>query len=337
MAPATFSVIVPAHHRAEYLPSSVASVLGQTLPRSEFEVLVVKNFSRPDLDRTLADQGVRLLPTSEEPLGAKLAAALEVAQGQILTFLEDDDLYAPDRLAQVRSAFEDPELGYYHNATQLIDRNGASAPGRFRAESRRDLGVAARDRSAAAVRRLLRASAYFNLSSIALRREALEPALPHLRQTNLTCDNLLFYSALVSRLGLRNDARPLTYYRLHRSASWESPGSPEFFERERRKWASIVDGFGRIVRMTHGSPVEPFAEGELLERQAIFALAADPDQAPFPASRIPSLLRRGIAGDAGIKVGRTVAGLALRSVAPGLERRWYAEHARRTAERLGIG
>ena len=336
MVPVTFSVIIPAHHRAEYLPSSVASVLGQTLPRSEFETLVVKNFARPELDRTLADQGVRLLDSTQVPLGAKLAQAVEAANGRILTFLEDDDLYAPDRLAQVRSAFEDAELGYFHNASQLIDRNGASAPGGFRAESRREVRVAARDRSAAAVRRLLRASAYFNLSSVAVRRAALEPALPHLGSTNLTCDNLLFYSALVSGLGLRNDPRPLTYYRLHASASWTGTDGPAFFEREARKWEGIVDGFERILAMTHGTPVERFARGDLLERKALYALAASPREAPFPGRDLPRLLRRRLSGDAEIAVGATVAGLLLRSVAPVLERRLYLRHTLRRASRLGL-
>jgi glycosyltransferase involved in cell wall biosynthesis len=336
MAPPTFSVIIPAHHRAEYLPSSVASVLGQTLPRSEFEILVVKNFARPEIDRVLADQGVRLLETSQQPLGGKLAEAIAASRGRILTFLEDDDLYAPDRLAQVRSAFEDPELGYFHNATQLIDRNGASASGRFRAESRRDLRVAARDRSFAAVRRLLRASAYFNLSSVAIRRDALAPALPHLGPTNLTCDNLLFYSALVSPFGLQNDARPFTYYRLHASASWTEAEGPDFFEREARKWEGIVTGFERILSMTRGTPVERFARGDLLERKALYALAASPEEAPFPGRDLPRLLGRRLSGDAEIAVAPAVAGLLLRSVAPVLERRLYLRHALRRASRLGL-
>ncbi|MCI4334501.1 MAG: glycosyltransferase [Thermoplasmata archaeon] len=336
MSAPALTVVLPAHHRTEFLRSAVASVLGQSLSRSEYELIVVKNFEEEETDRFLRSQGVQLLRSDRDALGGKLAEAIAAARGEVLTFLEDDDLYAPDRLACVRRAFEDPQLGYLHNATQLVDRQGLPLAGSFRSESRRQIDVAPKDRSRRAVRWLLRASAYFNLSSIALRREAIASALPHLAETNLTCDNLLFYSALVAPLALRNEPAPLTYYRLHWSASWESTGSTEFFERERRKWGSIVDGFERIVKMADGSPIAPFAQGELLERQALFALAADPQEAPFPARRLPGLLRRGIAGDAGISVSRTVAGLALRTLAPGLERRWYAEHARRTAQHLGI-
>lgn len=336
MATPTVSVILLAHHRTEYLPSAVASVLAQTLPRGEFEILVAKNFTEPESDRRLRDQGVDLVETSAEPLGGKLAAAVAQARASILTFLEDDDLYAPDRLARVRAAFEDPELGYYHNATQLIDRSGASTPGRFRSESRRELAVSRTDRSTGAVRRLLRSSAYFNLSSIAVRREALAPALPHLASTNLTCDNLLFYSALVAPYGVRTDAAPLTYYRLHPSASWGAVGASDFFEREARKWEGIVQGFERIATMTAGTPVARFAEGDLLERRALYALAASPQQAPFAGREIPVLVRRRLSGDAQLAVGATVAGLLLRAIAPSLERRLYLRHSSRQARRLGL-
>lgn len=336
MATPTVSVILLAHHRAEYLPAAVASVLAQTIPREEFELLVAKNFQEPELDRRLVEQGAILVDAPAESLGGKLAWAVARAQGPLLTFLEDDDLYAPDRLARVRDAFQDPELGYFHNATRLIDRSGASAPGSYRAESRRDLSLSRGDRTPGSVRRLLRASAYFNLSSIAVRREALAPALPHLARTNLTCDNLVFYSALVAPYGLRTDAAPLTYYRLHASASWGSVGASDFFEREARKWEGIVDGFERIATMAAGTPVDRFARGELLERRAMFALAASPREAPFAGREIPSLLRRRLTGDAQLAVGPAVVGLLLRAVSPGLERRLYLRHSVRQARRLGL-
>lgn len=336
MATPTVSVVLLAHHRAEYLPAAIASVMAQTLPRGEFEVLVAKNFGEPVLDRRLQEQGAVLVDASADPLGGKLAAALARARAPLVTFLEDDDLYAPDRLARVRAAFEDPELGYYHNATQLIDRSGGSAPGSFRTESRRDLSVSRTDRSPGSVRRLLRASAYFNLSSIAVRREALAPAQRYLALTNLTCDNLLFYSALVAPYGLRTDAAPLTYYRLHPSASWGSVGASDFFEREARKWEGIVDGFERIATMATGTPVQRFAQGDLLERRALFALAASARVAPFAGRDISSLVRRRLSGEAQSAVGATIAGLFLRAVAPNLERRLYARHSFRRARRLGL-
>jgi glycosyltransferase involved in cell wall biosynthesis len=336
MSTLEFSVIIPVHSRREFLRSAVASVLAQSIPRSEYEIVVVKNFDDAECDRFLSDQGVLSVRTESEGLGAKLEEALAESRAKIVTFLEDDDLYAPDRLAVVGAAFADPQLGYFHNAVRIINREGAPLPAGFRAETRRSARLEPGDRSPRALRRFLRVSPYFNLSSIALRREALAPALPYLGRTHLTCDNLVFYSALSGTWGLVNHGNPLTFYRLHRSASWTYPGSPEFFVNEARKWNSLVHGFEMIVEMTRDGPAGPYAQGELLESRAMHALAAEPEEVAFPAREVPRLVGRRLRGFSGISVPLATIGLAIRAVAPDLERRLYATYLRTQTAQLGV-
>jgi glycosyltransferase involved in cell wall biosynthesis len=42
------SVIITAHNRREFLLDAVNSALNQTLPKDEYEIIIVKNFSEYD-------------------------------------------------------------------------------------------------------------------------------------------------------------------------------------------------------------------------------------------------------------------------------------------------
>lgn len=91
-----FSIIIPTHGRPELLRQALNSVLAQTF--SDFEVIVVDDGSPISPERT-HDSRVRLV-THGTNLGASVArnTGIEAATGDYLCFLDDDDLYTPDRL-----------------------------------------------------------------------------------------------------------------------------------------------------------------------------------------------------------------------------------------------
>jgi len=91
-----FSVILPTFNRPDLLAEAVKSVLGQTLP--DFELLVVDDGS----DQSVGlpnDERIRLI-TLDRNYGPAAArnAALRIARGRYLTFLDDDDVFTADRL-----------------------------------------------------------------------------------------------------------------------------------------------------------------------------------------------------------------------------------------------
>ena len=90
-----FTVVLPTHNRHAFLDEAVASVLAQTV--SDFELVVVDDGS-PE-PTSVPDDRVRLvrLPTNQGPAVAR-NAGMAVAAGLYLAFLDDDDLYTPDRL-----------------------------------------------------------------------------------------------------------------------------------------------------------------------------------------------------------------------------------------------
>jgi glycosyltransferase involved in cell wall biosynthesis len=97
MGDPTFTVIVPTYERPELLAETLQSILAQTV--EDFECLVVDDAS-PHPAAVPDDPRVRLLRMSEnggEP--AARNAGLAAAHGRYVTFVDDDDLYTPDRLA----------------------------------------------------------------------------------------------------------------------------------------------------------------------------------------------------------------------------------------------
>jgi glycosyltransferase involved in cell wall biosynthesis len=97
MANPIFTVIVPTYERPGLLAQTVQSVLAQTV--EDFECLVVDDAS-PHPAAVPDDPRVRLLRMSTnkgEP--AARNAGLAAARGRYVTFLDDDDLFTPDRLA----------------------------------------------------------------------------------------------------------------------------------------------------------------------------------------------------------------------------------------------
>ena len=91
-----FSVIIPTHERPALVQEAVSSVLAQTI--NDFEVIVVDDGS-PGMPDLPSDRRVRLI-AHEVNLGVSVArnTGIEAATGQYVCFLDDDDLYTPERL-----------------------------------------------------------------------------------------------------------------------------------------------------------------------------------------------------------------------------------------------
>jgi len=119
------SVIVTAYNRRRYLPFALRSLEAQTLPRDKFEVIVVKNFEDKDSDNIISRNSWKDLYEDSTYHGRKILAGLEESKGDVITFLEDDDVYVSNRLEEVYKAFTSfKRLVYFQNSQTIIDENG---------------------------------------------------------------------------------------------------------------------------------------------------------------------------------------------------------------------
>ncbi|MEF2232449.1 MAG: glycosyltransferase [Pseudodesulfovibrio sp.] len=106
------SVIIPTHDRPDELAVALASLAGQSF--TDFEAVVVNDGAQDVADVVGRSplKRVRLLRTVGD-LGPSLArnAGLAEARGQVVAYLDDDDIYRPDHLAVHAECYdEDPEL-----------------------------------------------------------------------------------------------------------------------------------------------------------------------------------------------------------------------------------
>jgi glycosyltransferase involved in cell wall biosynthesis len=204
------SVIITAHDRRKYLMGAVASALNQTLRRDLFEVIVAKNFADPEMDGRLSELGVKNVLTDEEGQGGKIAEALRLADGTVISFLDDDDEFLPDKLEVVHRRFaRDGDLVFYKNGIQFVDEEGRPLFSRaWRFHLRGPQGPEA-------LEKVFIVGGSFNTSSITVRRSIIEDKLGYLRRIRSSSDTFMLYSAFLSGRGILAEPHVLTRYRLH--------------------------------------------------------------------------------------------------------------------------
>ena len=218
MSAPAYSVIILAYNRKQYLRTAVSSALDQSLPRDRYEILVFKNFEDPEIDAYLETNGVRNLTSDPDARPRTMRTVLDEAHGDVLCFLDDDDVWMRDKLAVVDREFSrDPTLGYFHNGFDVVDddlrpfdRSPFPQPG-VRLEIR--AGDARRRPVPANVLRI-----GFNSSSVSVRRGWLAPFLPSFEHREAeVSDAMMLCSALLSGWTVLADPARLTQYRYHDS------------------------------------------------------------------------------------------------------------------------
>jgi glycosyltransferase involved in cell wall biosynthesis len=127
------SVIIPAYNSERYIGEAIASVLGQT--HEDFELIVVDDGSTDGTqDRALAirDDRIHVIATANQGVGAARKTGLDAAAGQIITYLDADDRWRPEKLATEVELFRaEPEVGVtFANFVRFTDE-GEWLPDQF--------------------------------------------------------------------------------------------------------------------------------------------------------------------------------------------------------------
>lgn len=98
-----FSVVIPTFSRAKFLSAAVESVLAQTV--DDWECVVVVDGG--DVPSTPTDRRIKVLRRMQNGgPGAARNTGLECAKGKHIAFLDDDDVWVPDRLEMALSGLQ---------------------------------------------------------------------------------------------------------------------------------------------------------------------------------------------------------------------------------------
>ena len=112
------SVIICTHNpRRDYLERTLASLELQTLPKQEWEFLLVDNASSEPLANSWSlawHPFGRHVSESEVGLTAARIRGIKEARGGLIVFVDDDNVLTPDYLAKAASILEQqPKLGAF--------------------------------------------------------------------------------------------------------------------------------------------------------------------------------------------------------------------------------
>ncbi len=216
--PPAVSVIMNCYNSSVKLEEALRSLAAQTF--TDFEVIFWDNCSTdesPLIAQAFAPLRGRLRYFRGEvnvPLGAARNLALREAKGRYLAFLDCDDLWRPEKLAEQVDIFEvDPQVGLVCTDTEIFD--GRRVLKRLFRQSRPVDGMVFRE---------LMQHQWISMSSAMLRRSALESLAPlpadgtpppWFDESLNVCEEADVFYRVAHDWKLAHVDRPLTLWRVH--------------------------------------------------------------------------------------------------------------------------
>ncbi len=131
------SVIVPAHNEERWIGDCLRSLARQTHP--DFEVIVVDDSSTDRTGKIARASGARVLRVERAGAGGARNAGAHVATGEVLAFLDADEIFDPDFVERLTAPFADPKVrATFPGAVRYVNAHEGLASGWLWVRGRRD-------------------------------------------------------------------------------------------------------------------------------------------------------------------------------------------------------
>ena len=118
------SVVIATHNRAGLVRQAIQSALEQTV--QPLEIVVVDDGSTDSTPRVLAEFGnhIRIVHQPNQGRSAARNAGVNHCRGEVIAFLDSDDIWFPEKLAKQLVVLEaKPTLGLVHAFSDVVDEN----------------------------------------------------------------------------------------------------------------------------------------------------------------------------------------------------------------------
>nr|WP_274378348.1 glycosyltransferase [Sulfolobus islandicus] len=207
--------MITAHDRKKYILEALSSVINNNLPKDKLEIIIVKNYKDnvidSEIEKLSKQHNIISLVESDSRLGAKISKGIKNSSGDIITFLEDDDIYLPDRLFNIFQLFDkNNNIIFYHNMFEII---GNRKIDEIVSNYRHNMILTCDDKRKI-WKEVAKTEAKFNLSSMAIKASILRSWVDLISRINLAVDNTLFYISLNENGCLMIDPRIFTKFRV---------------------------------------------------------------------------------------------------------------------------
>jgi glycosyltransferase involved in cell wall biosynthesis len=121
------SVVIPAYNGEPFLEQAIESAVAQTWPRTE--VLVVDDGSTDRSAEIAGSSSVKLVRQENRGVAAARNRGVDEAEGELLSFLDQDDMLRPEKLErQLEALLAQPEAGMSSCKMRVVLEPGCSVP-----------------------------------------------------------------------------------------------------------------------------------------------------------------------------------------------------------------
>ena len=194
------TVIVTAHKRKAFIKDAIKSIMENSL--SPTEIVVVKNFKDSKIDSFLGAYHIKNIYTDDETLGGKISLGISESSGDILFFLDDDDLFSKNKIREVVNKFSEYNIGFYHNNQEIFSDKPISS---YSSIDNRGFIYYSDIDSQKLKKLLFKFKAGFNTSSIVISRDLAMRCIDLLRNVKITVDTFLLFCAIENKLPIMID------------------------------------------------------------------------------------------------------------------------------------
>lgn len=216
------TVIITSYNRKRYLIDAITSVLSSSLTKKYFEIILVKNYNDNEIDSFCRLNNIKNLKM-DGSIGHFYSKAIQCSKGDVISFLDDDDMWIDDKLGKVYEAFKNNNnLGYYHNEYTYINEIGERINYRRVVEKKKHSAMHSAslvidgNEKKNSLSNLFGMGADFNMSTISIRRAVLgERGYKFLDDIYSFQDGAFFFMSMASDYNILIDSRVLTLYRIN--------------------------------------------------------------------------------------------------------------------------
>lgn len=125
LSPLRVSVVIPAYNAARFLPEAINSVRQQTL--TVHEIIIMDDGSTDDTESIVRALGDGILYIRQKNAGVSAARnrGIALATGEIIAFLDADDVWFPEKIERQLKVFQDhPDVALVATDKAEIDTQG---------------------------------------------------------------------------------------------------------------------------------------------------------------------------------------------------------------------
>ncbi|MDA8142824.1 MAG: glycosyltransferase [Thermoplasmatales archaeon] len=250
------SVIIYTYDRKDFILEAIKSVLNQTISRDQYEIIVVKGFEDPQIDKDITAAVDACLTVKVKGHGKKIVSALERSTGEIICLLDDDDLFLEGKLKRIKQIFEsENDTLFVHNSIIRADEKGDEIPSS--PEPRYDdLIFDTRRPDKRVLSRLISKRSNWYGSCMSFRRDVLMDAKEALIGIDQSIDPILFVLTMRKEGKMVKISDRLTKYRTHVSTTNYSLGYSDYVNRRKEFYQNTLRNYVSVIDVCKGTSGE---------------------------------------------------------------------------------